>query len=106
MPILASRLGGMTTYIFIKQALRLRLVRVTRAAASARGGPLFACAHSRAIRRLLPENIRKALQPPKINFARNPSSANGKLRTKNNGIPRGKMRGNLLLHSLIVIFAP
>ena len=26
--------------------------------------------------------------------------------TKNNGIPRGKMQGNLLLHSLIVIFAP
>ena len=47
MPILASRLGGMTLHIAVR--------RTARAAASRSGGPLFA--HSRGPRRLLPENV-------------------------------------------------
>ena len=50
--------GGMTNYLFIKQALRLRLVRVVRAAASPQRRPAVVRTSShRALRRLLPENF-------------------------------------------------
>ena len=51
MPILARRLGGMTLHVAVR--------RTARAAASPRGGPLFAFAHRADHRRLLPEQLRR-----------------------------------------------
>ncbi len=65
---------------FIKQVLRLRLVRVARAAASRSGGPLFASAHSRG-----PPQAATRTTSPKINII---------LRTAPHGLQTGKPTKN------------
>ena len=61
----------------------LQFVRTARAAASRSGGPLFAFAHRADHRRPRPEQP----QPPKINFARNPSPANSRTAKRQAAVP-------------------
>ena len=56
--------------------------------------------------KLRPENIRKAPAAAEDKFCTQSILGERQVAHEERGIPRGKMQGNLLLHSLIVIFAP